>query len=1093
MNTLLLLVLGGCRNEKFDDTAVDEAPVEEEDPVPVDTGEPCELQTWYADADEDGFGDVDASTEACEAPAGTVADAGDCDDSDDQTYPDAEERCDGQDNDCDGETDEDVRELWYADTDGDGHGDPKASLEDCDPDQGFVANDADCNDDDATINPDGVELCNELDDDCDGSTDEDAADARTWHADADGDGYGDPAVSEESCEAASGWLDDDSDCDDTVFEVNPGADEVCDELDNDCDGAIDDDDPTLTDGSTWYQDADGDGWGAEAWTTAACEAPSGWVERSGDCDDGDGTASPDGTEACDEADNDCDGTVDEGVESTFYADADADGAGDAATTTEACAAPTGFVSDTSDCDDTTAAVSPWATEVCNEVDDDCDGATDEDAADASTWYADADGDGFGDPATSEAACEAASGWLADASDCDDTDLTVNPDASELCDGVDNDCDGDTDDPSALDTTRWYEDADSDGFGDASAYDDLCDQPSGSVADASDCDDTDTAVNPDASEVCDSVDNDCDGTVDSDAVDALTWYEDDDSDGFGDPDSTELACTQPTDHVADATDCDDLDGDVNPDAVELCDEVDNDCSGDVDSDAVDALTWYDDADGDGFGDAGASSTSCEAAAGTVADATDCDDGDAAVNPDATEICDGVDNDCNGDADTDATDPATWYADTDGDGFGDAASTQAACTQPSDHVADATDCDDGSAAVNTAATEVCNDLDDDCDGDADSDAVDAGTWYDDTDSDGFGDPDVATVACDAPSGTVADATDCDDTTARSYPGASEACDDADNDCDGRVDEDATDAPTWYADDDADGYGDASDTTVVCDQPSTHVSDATDCDDAEALVYPSADETCDSVDNDCDSAVDEDATDALTWYADADLDGYGDASDTLAACTEPSGYVSDATDCDDGDADVNPIATDTCDDVDNDCDDVVDEDETCAWYDCGDVLADDSGAADGNYDIDLGTGSSVTATCEMDIDGGGWTLLTSAVVDKLSSGITRRYLYTYGSGFYISPATTLVWSWSSYQALNGSYSFGTGTSISSSFSCTSSEGGSWGVGCSNGGGGTYKCLTIYSSSASIGEGTVCQDQPDVFGVGACASGAQLWYREE
>ncbi|MFH1469541.1 MAG: MopE-related protein [Pseudomonadota bacterium] len=167
------------------------------------------------------------------------------------------------------------------------------------------------------------------------------------------------------------------------------------------------------------------------------------------------------------------------------------------------------------------------------------------------------------------------------------------------------------------------------------------------------------------------------------------------------------------------------------------------------------------------------------------------------------------------------------------------------------------------------------------------------------------------------------DCDDADAAIHPGADEVCDGADNDCDGAVDEgDALDAPTWYDDGDGDGFGDPEVTAVVCDAPAGFIADSSDCDDDEDLTFPGADERCDGADNDCDGVVDEDTVDPPTWFADADGDGYGDATVTEVACPAPSGFVArdgtSATDCDDGDAEVHPGADELCDDgVDSDCD--------------------------------------------------------------------------------------------------------------------------------------------------------------------------------
>ena len=179
---------------------------------------------------------------------------------------------------------------------------------------------------------------------------------------------------------------------------------------------------------------------------------------------------------------------------------------------------------------------------------------------------------------------------------------------------------------------WYADSDGDGYGDEYTTSVACDAPSGFIAVGEDCDDADADVHPDATEVCDGVDNDCDEQADgADAADASTWYADTDGDGFGNPSATEDACDAPSGYVADDQDCDDDDEDVNPDATEVCDGVDNDCNGDSDGeDAEDLHTWYVDADGDGFGDDSESIESCEILSGYAPTGGDCDDTDAAYN-------------------------------------------------------------------------------------------------------------------------------------------------------------------------------------------------------------------------------------------------------------------------------------------------------------------------------------------------------------------------------------------------------------------------------------------------------------------------------
>ncbi len=195
-----------------------------------------------------------------------------------------------------------------------------------------------------------------------------------------------------------------------------------------------------------------------------------------------------------------------------------------------------------------------------------------------------------------------------------------------------------------------------------------------------------------------------------AVIAGCYYQDADGDGYGDP-NVKACGAQPAGYVADKTDCDDTNAAVNPGAVEICgDGIDNDCTG---GDAVCLNTWYLDADGDTYGDAAVSTQAASAPAGYVADNTDCDDSNPAVNPGAAEVCgDGLDNDCvGGDAAC-----ATWYPDIDNDGYGDAsAGPTTAATQPAGYVSDNTDCDDGNGSVHPGAAEICgNGIDEDCDG-------------------------------------------------------------------------------------------------------------------------------------------------------------------------------------------------------------------------------------------------------------------------------------------------------------------------------------------------------------------------------------------
>lgn len=412
------------------------------------------------------------------------------------------------------------------------------------------------------------------------------------------------------------------------------------------------------------------------------------------------------------------------------------------------------------------------------------GLGDEDGCHETSWYRDADGDGFGalDDTTTE--CDAPEGYVSLSTDCDDTAADVSPDGEELCNDIDDDCDGDVDEDAATDASTWYGDMDWDGFGDDDASLVACQNPDDATLVPGDCDDGDAAVNPDAIEVCNGVDDDCDSLTDDDddSLDVSTadvWYLDADEDTYGDADNALPGCVQPADFVPSATDCDDADPAVNPAATEVCNAYDDDCdtlTDDEDSslDASSTTSWFPDADSDGYGsDDGSSVYACAGtAAFPLATNTDCDDGNAGVNPGAPEVCNsGIDDDCDAlvDDGDDSLDPATasaFYADVDADGFGSAASSSLQCVATVSFPSDSgTDCDDGNGAIHPAASEVCNSADDDCDTltDDDDDSLDTSTqtlWYQDDDSDGVGKDDMTTLACVAPLGWVADGGDCND---------------------------------------------------------------------------------------------------------------------------------------------------------------------------------------------------------------------------------------------------------------------------------------------------------------------------------------------
>ncbi len=302
-----------------------------------------------------------------------------------------------------------------------------------------------------------------------------------------------------------------------------GAYEVPDGIDNDCDAIIDD----SLDAFIRYLDVDNDGYGnADSAIIVFGEIP-GFVNNNLDCNDDNSAINPVAIEICDSIDNDCDGLIDDldldvfGL-TTWYADGDEDGYGDVTTAVISCYSPIGFINLFGDCDDTDSTITVGGTEICNGLDDNCDGLID--ALDPSItgliiYYADIDGDLYGDVSNTIAACNIPDGYTTDSTDCDDLNILVNTAGTEICNMLDDNCNGLTDDadPAITGTSIWYADADADGYGNIDITTISCFLPSGYSNVFGDCNDSNAAIHPDLTDICDLLDNDCDVLIDEDII------------------------------------------------------------------------------------------------------------------------------------------------------------------------------------------------------------------------------------------------------------------------------------------------------------------------------------------------------------------------------------------------------------------------------------------------------------------------------------------------------------------------------------------------------------------------------------------------
>jgi len=271
--------------------------------------------------------------------------------------------------------------------------------------------------------------------------------------------------------------------------------------------------------------------------------------------------------------------------STWYLDDDGDTYGDPAVTVETCDPPPGFVHNDDDCDDLAAAVNPGAVEVCNGIDDNCvDGVDEPGAVGCSVYYMDADADDYGVTADSQCLCAPTGSYTAtQGGDCNDANLNVYPGATEVCNGIDDNCVDGVDEEGAGGCVTYYMDFDADGYGVTGDSRCLC-NPSGLYRAplGGDCDDDNDTINPGEPEFCNGIDDNCvDGVDEPGAADCTNYYVDNDGDTWGDNDLVQCLCAPSAPYlVSRGGDCNDSHSGIHPGVYDLPDDafVDTNCDG-----------------------------------------------------------------------------------------------------------------------------------------------------------------------------------------------------------------------------------------------------------------------------------------------------------------------------------------------------------------------------------------------------------------------------------------------------------------------------------------------------------------------------------